>query len=196
MENEEQKEFVKKQKLIEEDYSYDNMVNNPILKPIAEADRTISDYIEIIYKKVVDATNRKKSINKKIEDIPAYQTSNMVGEILRLNAEYDDIVKLKDLQILKYVDCIREMYKLVNEKYGIYKEEVKEKKQFDYKDYLNSISDKEAKDYAKLILKEFEEDKVTTNQKKRFEIACGEIYSKESDKNKQTIIAKIMRREY
>jgi len=189
--------FSKSEKLIEEDYTYDNLVNNPILKPISEADKTMMDLMEMAYKKFLDAKINKDIINKTITDIPAYQTSAMVAKLLKFNSEVEDIIKLQNLQIKNLRECIKSIYQIVLNKYGVYKEEEKiERKKINYEIYLNDLLKKdEIKEFATLILKEFKKDK-NTNEKRKFENACGDVFTKESDKNKKTIIAKIMRMEY
>lgn len=188
---------LKPKKLIDIDYSYENLINNPIIKPISEADGILKNLMEMSYKKFLDAKKDKDFINKGIESIPAYQTSNMVGRLIKFNSEVEDIIKLQNLQLSILRECIKEMFNLVMEKYGVYKEEKKEVKQINYFEYLNSLLERgDNSDCIELIIAEYENQKEIINEKKRFELSCANVYSKEEDKNKKTIIAKIMRMEY
>lgn len=189
--------FIPKQKLINEDYSYDNILGNPIIKAIAEADRTIMDLTEMAWKKHLDAKKYKDLVNAGLQDIPAYQTSAMIGKLIRLNSEVDDIIKLQNLQIKNLRRCITEVYDLVLEKYGVLTEDKKKVKNIDYNNYLQDLTtDEKLKGIVNLILSEFQKDKTTINEKKKFELACANIYSKESNEKNKIIIAKIMRMEY
>lgn len=183
-------------KLVDIEYSYENIMLNPILKAIAETDRTLIDLMEMAYKKTKDAVKDKKEINEAIQSIPAYQASNLIRRLMERNQEIDDLIKIQNLIIRNLRGCVKEMYNLVMSKYGVYKEEKKEVEKIDYKKYLASLLEKEdIKDFVQLIVDEFDKNKSTTNEKRKFEEACGNIYVKQNKKD-QTIIAKIMRMEY
>ena len=188
--------FGKPEKLINVDYSYENIVKNPILKSIAETDRTVIDLREMAYKKAIDAARDKKQINEDIQSVPAYQSSNFIGRLINRNKEVDDLVKIQNLMIKNYVGCIREMYKDIMGLYGVYKEEKKENKKIDYRGYLDGLlKNEDLNQLVQLILHEYDKNKSTINDKRKFEEACGNIYTKQEEKEK-IIIAKIMRMEY
>ena len=189
-------EIEKPKKLIEVDYSYDNIVKNPVLKAIAETDRTLIDLMEMTYKKTLDAARDKKEINETLKDIPAYQSSIFIGRLVQRSQEIDDIIKLQNLIIRNLRGCIGEMYKILMEQYGVFKHESKEEKIIDYRDYLVGLLDNETtKEYVSVILEEFDKDPSTISDKRKFENACGNIYTKKDNKGK-IIIGKIMRMEY
>ena len=187
---------LKPEKLIDADYSYENIVKNPILKEIAETDRTLYDLTEMAYKKTVEAIKDKTEINEIIQKFPAYQSSNIVAKLIKINQETRELVQLQNLIIRNLRNCIKEVYKNVMSSYGVYKEEVKTEKKINYGEYLkNSCDNESCSQMAKLIFEEFNKDKSNINEKRKFERACGNVYAKQDDTGK-TIIAKILRMEY
>lgn len=192
----EEQTFGKPEKLIDVDYSYENIVKNPILKAISETDRTVLDLMEMAYKKTIDASKDKNEINELIERVPAYQTSNMINRLITRSQEIDDLIKIQNLIIRNLRGCIKEVYNEVITSYGVYKEEKKEMKKIDYRDYIiKCIENPKIKNHAELILAEFDKDKSTLNEKRKFENACGNVYTKQDSKDK-IIVAKILRMEY
>lgn len=195
MDEEEQLEV---KQLIDEEYSYENIIKNPILKAIAETDRTLIDLMEMAYKKTIDASKDKKEINEIIQDIPAYQTSNLVNKLIRRNQEIDDLIKIQNLIIRNLRRCIKEVYSEVIKNYGVNKKEVEGVQvEIDYLGYLTNLLNKDdfKKKYIQLILNEFKNDKSTIEDKRKFVVACGKVYSKMDEKGK-IIVAKIRRMEY
>lgn len=192
--------------LVSEPFHYDNIVNNPILKPISETDRSLRDLDEMVYKRLINANNDKKWINKVITEIPFYEESQFVSRLIRFAREYDDLIKLEGLKNKNLKKCIREMVNIVKERYGVRMEE--EGKFFEpetiipeegYEKYLEKMgkhSEEKIANVAKEIIKVFKTDNTADDIRDKFENACMGYYKEEADKNKKNIASKIMRMEY
>lgn len=193
--------------LVNESFSYDNIVNNPIIKPIAEADKRIRDLRAFLYKRLAEMNRVKMEVNATLLNVPEYQNSLFVGKLLNLIKDASDIVMFQDQELKIFINCINEMLEINNKKYGVLVEEVvevkpqdsKEKAEtIDYKSYLEGLisnQDKDISDATKKILAVFDEDKTTPDEKIRFQNACTKVYKDEEDKQRKTKYAKIIRME-
>lgn len=195
------------QPLIHEPYSYDNIVQNPIVKPIAEADRSIRDLDELIYKKLTDAIRDQQWVNSVLNESPFYEDSGFVARLIKLAQGTQDVIKLQDLQLKTLKECIKEIHELVEQKYGVrvsesggatYQEVKLEFPEGMYLNYLNKLTsngDEKISQIATEILKLYEKDNDSKTERRRFEVACVAHYKELIDKVDKDIAAKIIRME-
>lgn len=196
--------------LVSESYDYENIINNPIIKPIAETDRSNRDLTEMVRKKVLDAIKDKAWLNSVIGDIPEYSDSPFITKLIKLADDTQHIIKIQDLKNRNLQNCIREMVTLVRERYGVLdvssgisqKEkyvEPEEKIPFGgYIEYLEMIVENGTEDsveIAKKILEFYKKDKVSKTAKDKFETASVSCYKDESNKKKRKIAENILRME-
>lgn len=186
--------------IVEEDFGFDSIMNNPILKPLSEANNRVYDLDEMIYKKLNDMVLDKKWISDTIGDIPEYSTSNFVGRVIKLNTDMTDVIKLQDLIIYSLKQAIKEINSIVKTKYGVIIDEQeqtqkpKEEPKIDYLGYLKGLSGKEgdAGVIAKHILDVCNSDNSGKSIDKIFSDVCVDCYKNETDKNKKKIISQIL----
>ena len=191
------------QPLISESYDYENMINNPILKPISECDKTTRDLEEMKIKTLKDSKKVMAWVNQTLHDNPEYNNIYFVSQLIDILKKDSFVVKIDSLQIDKYRDCIVEMYKLTMSNYAVrgddekyYKPESKKENELDYLTKISSHEDPKVAEISKLILENYKEDEDNEDSKKRFNDACLKLYQHETDLDKQKIMARIMRREY
>lgn len=191
--------------LINEPYTYDNMMNNPIIKPISEVDRSLRDLDEMINKMLIDSRRDKQWVNAAIEDVPSYQDSPFVSRIIELTKNTQNIIKLQDIEIKNLKNAIREIVEIVKEKYGVRVDEeqyadvetiVPEQNYGNYLLKLMESGDRELAEVAKQIKGVFDRDRVSRDEKQRYQNACAEVYKNEAEKPIKDMIARIMRMEY
>lgn len=191
--------------LVNEPYTYDNMVNNPIIKPISETDRSLRDLDEMVYKKLIDVKKFKEKINVAITDVAAYQDCTFISDLIKLAQSMDDVIKLQDIQMANLKDCIKKVEEIVRVRYGV---RVGEKEQYEepvtifpeggiiaYLDKLSSGSNELTAEIAKNIKEVFLKMEKGRDEKEKFDNAGIEVYSQEKDKVRRQIIAKIIRME-
>jgi hypothetical protein len=186
--------------LINEPYSFENMVNHPIIRPIAETDKGIRDLEEIKIKLLIDLGKEKDLINQELLETPEYNDINFVGNLLRMVDRIVDILKIDSLERKKYEDCIREINNLVRTNYGTRASngDLIEPLTVDHLGYLNKLStntDKVIIECAAEILKDFESSQ-DPDVYKRFEDSCTRVFKNYKDageKEKMKVVAKIMR---
>lgn len=199
--------FINLEPLISEPYTYESMVNNPIIKPIAELDRSLRDLDDMINKKLIDSKRNKSWINAAIEDVPSYQDSPFVSKLIDLTKDTQDVIKLQDIQLKNLKAAIKEIFNIVKTNYGVLINEEKEtyteheeiSQEKDYKAYLQKLiesDDEELSGIAKSIDNLFKNDNVNKDEKRRFENSCAEIYKNEAEKSIKEIATKILRMEY
>ena len=189
--------------LVNEPYTYENMVNNPIIKPIAECDRSLRDLDDMIYKKLIDIKRLKERINTVITDVPSYQDSSFVGDLIKLTQNMDDVIKLQDIQFANTKDCIKKIAGEVNDRYGIRLGEAEE-----YVEPTRIIPEGSVEAYlekmcahdrygeiAKSIKEIFLKTTKGKDEQEKFNNAGIEYYSKELDKGKRKIAAQLIRME-
>ena len=191
--------------LIDEPYTYENMVNNPIIKPISETDRSLRDLDDMVYKKMIDIKKLKEKVNATITDVPSYQDSSFVSDLIRLTQGMDDIIKLQDIQFTNTKECIKKIAHEVKERYYVkieggedYAEPttvIPEGSVPNYIDKICSDSNEMVSEIAQKIKEIFSGTIKGRNDKEKFENAGVEYYSKELDKEKRKIAAKIIRME-
>ena len=189
--------------LVAEPYTYENMVNNPIIKPIAECDRSLRDLDEMIYKKLIDIKRLKEKINATITDVPSYQDTTFISELIRLTQSMDDVIKLQDIQFANTKDCIKKVAGEVNDRYWIKlenKEEYVEPTAIipegSVEAYLDKmIADERYTEIAKSIKEIFLKTTKGKDEKEKFNSAGLEYYGKEPDKGKRKIAAQMIRME-
>jgi hypothetical protein len=190
--------------LVPEPYTYDNMVSNPIIKPISETDRSLRDLDEIEYKKLIDIRRLQEKINIIISDVPSYQDSSFVADLIKLAQSMDDVIKIQDIEISVLKDCIRKVHNEVHERYYIQiegKEEYVEPESVipegsvaNYLDKLCSNTDLNISAVAQAI-KDLFIKKEGPNEKENLQNAGIEYYQKEADKKRRQIAARIIRME-
>ena len=190
--------------LVDEPYTYENMVNNPIIKPIAEVDRSLRDLEDMINKKLIDSRRHQQWVNAAIEDVPAYQDSPFVTRLINLVQSTQDVIKLQDIQIKNLKKTIKEIVQIVKQNYGVIVEEERdsyvgpEPEEIEYKEYLNNLiesGEANVSEIAKKILKIYEKDETSKNDKQRFQNSCAEVYKEEQEKSIKEIITKMIRME-
>lgn len=191
--------------LINEPYTYENMVNNPIVKPIAECDRSLRDLDEMIYKKLIDIKKLKERVNAVIIDVPAYQDSAFIADLIKLTQSMDDVIKLQDIQFADTKECIKKVEEEVRKRYGV---RLEDKEEFvepvtvlpegsvvGYLDKLSTSGEELIREIAKGIKEIFLKTSGGKDDKEKFDKAGIEYYGKETDKGKRQIIARIIRME-
>jgi hypothetical protein len=196
------------QRLIDEPYSYDNVMENPIIKPIAEVDRSLRDLDEMIRKKLIDSIKDKKWVNETIGNVPEYSDSPFISKLIKLVQEIHDIIKFQDIEIKNLKGCIKEMVEINRQKYGVIVEEKGEEvlvekvktiiPEGSYINYLKKLAESKKEnisEISKKVLEFFESDKTSKDDKIRFEDACMQYYKEEVDKTKKQILSKILRME-
>lgn len=189
--------------LILEPYTYENMIQNPVVKPIAEADRSFRAIAEMNWKKELDIQKDQEWIEKKKDAIPRYSESPFIAKLLKVNQEVTDIIKLKNLQIKALRECIKEVFDEIFERYAV---KVKNSNEYanittkipegSYLNYLTKLSSKEgdAGAIAKKIL-EIYNASTELNEDKKFQDACRDVYDKETERPLKKLISKIVRME-
>lgn len=191
--------------LVNEPYTYENMVNNPIIKPIAECDRSMRDLDEMVYKKSIDIKKLKERINAVIVDVPSYQDSSFVADLIKLSQSMDDVIKLQDIRFDDAKECIKKMAEEVRMRYGV---KLENKEEFvepttvfpegsvlGYLDKLSTSSDSLIVEISRGIKEIFLKTTRGKDDKEKFENAGIEYYGKETNKGKRQTIARIIRME-
>lgn len=191
--------------LVNEPYTYENMVANPIIKPIAETDRSLRDLEEMEYKKLIDIKRLKEKINAVISDVPAYQDSSFVTDLIKLSQSMDDVIKLQEIMLNITKGCIKNVHKDVQEHYGVrvgegeeYEEPTTIIPEGTVQAYLEKLINHRDERIAKIaqeIKDIFEKTLKGKDDKEKYDNAGIEYYSKEPDKEKRKIAAQIMRME-
>lgn len=196
------------EQLIPEPYNYENIMENPIVKPIAETDKRVSDIDEIISKRLANAVDDKKWINDVLQQEPSYSDSVFVGKLLRMWEDTQEVIKLYWLEINCLKECIKEIHIIVTEKYGkkvdskisagdtvkikAHNVIIPEGSEKNYLIKLTNHNNAEIQNIAKEYLKIFESEN-EENENKKFRIAGGRCYSAFTDKAQKDIVAKILR---
>lgn len=194
------------EKLVNEDITFDAIINHPILKTISEVTNRIYDLEEMIWKKGKDIEKDRAWIAEALSDVPEYTTSNFVGRIINLNHDMGDIIKLLMLSNSSLKKAITDINETVKEKYGVRasEEEVKERKveehrakkkleEIDYLGYLKSlIGNDDEGNIAKVIKERIENDNSLDTLKTKFEKVVVNYYKEEEDKAKKKIIGEIL----
>jgi hypothetical protein len=191
--------------LVSEPYTYENMVNNPIIKPIAECDRSLRDLDEVDYKTLIDMKRLKTEINAEFSDVPSYQDTSFVSKLIRLTQLMEYHNKIQDLEIYNLKDCIKKSFDETKSKYWIKLDEKEEPYEPEtiipegnvssYLDKLIEGTNENHKLVATAIKEIFLKTAKGQNEMEKLENAGLEMYSKETDKTKKSIIAKIIRME-
>jgi len=193
------------QHIVDDDLSFDSIMLNPILKPIAQVDNKIQDYDEMLFKKIKDMEKDKAWIDEAFDSIPEYSTSNFVARIVKLKDEMVDIVKIQDLEIASLKMAIKEISLTVKMKYGLLEEhevheehkrveKKKKEESFDYLAYLQSIIVKDGiyGQIAKVINERMEADTSKDTIGVKFDKATIDLFKQEEDKEKKKIIQEIL----
>lgn len=196
-------EDIKIKALINTPYTYDNIVRNPVLKPISETDKNLVDIEEMIIKDLIDANKDKAYINSVIADTPYYQDSPFIARLIKLVQSTQNIIKMQDLRDRNLKRCIQEMYEILELKYAIKigndfenpKEVIPEGGYLNYLKKLSESSDEKINSIAKEILDFFSRDEKEMDEKRKYENACITFYKKQSDKKIKERVGKIIRME-
>jgi len=195
---EEEKEEVVKP-LVNEDFNFDNIMNNPILKPISECNQAYKDLEELKIKDLKESKSLMKYVNETLSSDTTYQESYFIGRLIELLKKFSNIVKISDLQEAKLVSCIREMREITIKKYGVIVEEsesqiIEVQSDADYLKGLMNNEDKNICEIANLIFENYQKS-TERNLKIKYEKACTELYKTEPDKERMKVIAQIYRKE-
>lgn len=199
----EKQEEIQIKPLISDPYTYENIINNPIIKPISETDRNLWDIEEMLRKLLIDANNDKKFINQILIDAPEYGETVFVSRLIKLVQGTQNIIKLQDLKERNYKRCIVEMMEILKSNYGVRIDEKKsvvpetilpEGSYIKYLEKLSSSTDEIISEYSKKIIEIYNKE-IETNLQKRYEISCTKVYAEEKDRKKKQMIAKILRME-
>lgn len=186
-------------KFIVEDLSFDSIMQNPVLKPLAEINRTILDLEEMNNKRLTDADRDFKWCDAISQEIPRYSESIFISRLWRLHSITGDIVKTQDIEIKTLKRAINEMLEIIRKYYGVIAEEEKKtvkKDSFNYEDYLSKLikeSDQDSMDILKNIYTNYLNER--GEEKIRFENACAKIFKEEENKDKKLFISKVLRKE-
>ena len=191
--------------LVSEPYTYENMVNNPVIKPIAECDRSLRDMDEIEYKTLIDIKKLKEKINSVMSDVPSYQDTTLIAELIRLTQLMDYVIKIEDIKMFNTKECIKKVFDETKKRYYIKLEDREEYVEPEtiipegtIEGYLDKLIAGTNENHGKVAtaIKEIflKTTKGTTDQEK-FQAAGLEYYGKELDKNKRQIAARMIRME-
>lgn len=191
-------------RLVEEDTSYDNLVANPILKPIAIVEKTINDFDEMLNKKLTEANRDKDIVDKILLSSPLYGDSEIFLKMRKINECTSDIIKMQDIIIKQLKDTIREINELVKIKYGLLIEEIPNTSkreepiypEFYLEDLRDNSEDEEVREFARKILEVYKTMPIDSKVVNRFEDACAAVYKDETDKRRKIIVSNILRRDY
>lgn len=191
-------------------YTYQNIVDNPIVKPVSEADRRIRDLEEMIYKKSGDIKKDQEWISANLKEFPVYSDSLFISKLLKLFYESSDIIKLQSLQMKTLKSCITEIFEIVSEKYGVKvstprqsgetvkmklpKETIPEGSERNYLEKLSQNKNQKISKMASEVLAEFDSCD-DADDKKRFQISIGKVYGTKKDDEEKKIIGSIARME-
>jgi hypothetical protein len=191
--------------LVSEPYTYENMVANPIIKPIAETDRSLRDLEDMEYKKLVDVRRLQLKINAVISDVPSYQDSSFITDLIKLSQNNDDVIRLQEIMINLLKTCIKNMHKDILEHYGVRLGEneeyveptsiIPEGSIAAYLDKMSNHRDEKTAKVAQEIKELFIKTTKGRDDKDKYENATIEYYSNEVDKEKRKIAALLRRME-
>lgn len=190
----------KAEPLVNDLLTFENILNNPVLKPISEAEKRKTDIEDMIAKKLTDIKRDKQWLEEAINDIPVYSDSGFIGRLLKVNADMTDIIKLQDINVDILKNTIREMMDIIKQRYGILEAEdisipAKEQGSKDYKllleEEVNSSSDIK-KEVASAILELFMGDNRQIPDESKFKDACISYYQNEQNKEKKKCVAPLM----
>lgn len=191
--------------LVSEPYTYENMVNNPIIKPIAECDRSLRDLDELDYKTLIDMKRLKTEINAEFADVPSYQDTSFISKLIRLTQLMEYHNKIQDLEIYNTKDCIKKVFDETKTRYWIKLDEKEEPYEPEtiipegtvdgYLDKLIEGTNESHKLVASAIKEIFLKTTRGKTDMEKLESAGLEYYKNELDKNKRQICARIIRME-
>lgn len=200
-------EFVKdRDPIVPEPYTYENIYQNPILKPISEVDRSLYDIDEMIDKKLTDAKRDREWITTALNDNPEYSDVAFIARLLKLVQEVDDVIKFLILEKRNLRECIQEINEIVTQRYGVkvsqqgdslkvkvHETKIPEGSERKYLEKISKHSDKKTAEIAMKLLEDFDKNIDEEDLSKRFYQICGRGYDEFKDKKDKDIIAKIVR---
>ena len=191
--------------IIEEDFSYESIVQNPILKPLSELDKFNYDLEDMINKKLSDIKRDKQYVDSNYNSITAYSESPFCSTQQRLFVDIQDLLKLQDIKnrrlIEAIVDIVKRKYILLEKSasnqidYDSHSNESDEKIEegnfeINYKGYLQKLTrsaNEVLKKCSRQILALYVENRTNKPNKEKFEMACAH-YFQIADENEKKII--------
>lgn len=196
--------------LVKDNFDFEAIVKNPILKPIAEADRSIQDMDKMLWKNLTDSTRLKDEINLMLEEVQEYGDVQFFQLLMKYIDRIESIVKIQDIKDKTMRRVIKEMHQIVITTYGIRKEFDYASKppvtilaksvKFDYYEYLKKIKEETKDENVKLVTKAligvYDKEGHDKTSEKAFKTLNVDLYKKEdTTKEMKTIISSIMKRE-
>lgn len=187
--------------LTDEILDYENLMQNPVLKPIAEAERSLNDMDEMIFKKLSDANRDDIWIQQCLHDIPTYSDSQFISRQIKLYTETSDVIKLLMIQNNTLRDTIKDMIDIIKMNYGVKvasssPQPVQKEERIDYtvhlEEVINTAKDEAVREAAKKVLEKLNANPDNKSDKDKFKIACADCYKDEKDREKKKIIQRIL----
>jgi len=192
--------------LVEENLDFESIMNNPILNPIAQADKSLLDLDEMIHKKYTDISRDKDWVDAVAKECPIYNDSEFVSRLYRAFDKSSDVIKLQDLELKTLRNVVREILSIVKVNYmvsekpvntppAIKKEIEKKQEEFDYVHYLESLKeshDDNVKSLSTEILDLFLTNTQKMTNKRKFELICSQVHKAQEDNERKKITSLII----
>jgi hypothetical protein len=102
------------------DLDFKSIMENPILKPLAELNRTYVNFELIIHKALNEYEEEKKMVDDMVAKVPKYSETIFVGRIQNMIREMKTLIHAQDVQkeamkraIAEMIDISRDNYRLI-----------------------------------------------------------------------------------
>lgn len=99
------------------------IMKNPILKPVAEINKSYENLEQLIYFATYEYQEKYKKIKEMIDENPKYGETMLVTIIINMIEYIKQIIKSQDIQKQNMKDAINEMIKINGEQYAQLSEE-------------------------------------------------------------------------
>lgn len=190
--------------LIEDALEFDNIMANPILKPIAEASKSINDIEQFINKRLTDMNREEKWIEEALKDNTTYSDSPFINRLMLLYKATSDVIRMQDVQNRTYKTLIRELVSISKQKYIVITDDSRRQKKetivhkIRYDLYLKNLVEESKypllKSLSEEVLKKFTES-VEPDEEKRYSQSCVATSSEHADKEHKKMLYKILKME-
>jgi len=105
--------------IYEGDLSFESIMKNPILKPLAELNKIYVNFELIIIKALQEYEEEKKIIDGMIEKVPKYSETIFVGRIQNMIREMKTLIHAHDVQKESMKKAIYEMININQDNYRL-----------------------------------------------------------------------------
>ena len=110
----------------EEKLDFENIQRNPVLKPIADINRSFINFELLIRRALWEHGKIKESIDNMIEVNPKYSETMIISKVQSMLNYIKQIIHSQNLQKEDMKNTIKEMVKIVKENYALLEEESNE----------------------------------------------------------------------